>query len=130
MRNLYPGLFVGSCLAGGALALTSPALAQEEGKEFSAQRFDAPTGPRNYITTRGARTDGQMAWSAGLMMSYAFRPLTVESCVANAPNCEGTNAITLRVVENIVQGDLMGSLTPFPRLQIGLRVPAMFVKGQ
>src|SRR5262245_4316781 len=70
-----------------------------------------------------------MAWSAGFVASYAYKPLTVDSCVAEAPNCEGTNSITLNVVENMVQGDLMGSLTPIPRLQIGLRVPAVFVKG-
>jgi OOP family OmpA-OmpF porin len=130
VRNRYPGHFLGLCVAGGWLAFVSPALGQETGKEFSAQRFDAPTGPRNYLVTRGARTDGEMAWSAGLVVSYAFKPLTVESCVANAPNCEGTNAITLNVIENLVQGDIMGSLTPFPRLQIGLRVPAVFAKGQ
>ena len=129
VRKRYRGIVLGLLTAGTSLALSKPALAQETGKEFSAQRFDAPAGPRNYITTRGARTDGEMAWSAGLVMSYAYKPLTVDSCVADAPNCEGTNSITLNVVENLVQGDLMGSLTPFPRLQIGLRVPVAYAKG-
>jgi hypothetical protein len=120
---------VGLFGAGASLLFPFSASAQETGKEFSAQRFDAAMGPRNYITTRGARTDGEMAWSAGLLMSYAYKPLTVDSCVADAPNCEGTNAITLNVVENLVQGDLMGSFTPMPRLQIGLRVPGVFAKG-
>jgi OmpA-OmpF porin, OOP family len=129
VRKRYRGIVLGLLTAGTSLALSKPVLAQETGKEFSAQRFDAPVGPRNYIMTRGARTDGEMAWSAGLVMSYAFEPLTVDSCVADAPNCEGTNSITLKVVENLVQGDLMGSLTPFPRLQIGLRVPIAYAKG-
>ena len=129
MRKRYPGIVLGLLAGGLSFGVPKPLLAQETGKEFSSQRFDAPTGPRNYITTRGARTDGEMAWSAGLVMSYAFKPLTVDSCVADAPDCEGQNSITLNVVENLVQGDLMGSLTPIPRVQIGLRVPVVFAKG-
>ena len=127
MRKGY-GL-LGVSVAGTLLAWVSPASGQETGNEFSAQRFDAPAGPRNYITTRGARTDGEMAWSAGLVMSYAYKPLTVDSCVADAPNCEGANSITLNVVENVVQGDLLASLTPTPRVQIGLRLPVVYAKG-
>jgi OmpA-OmpF porin, OOP family len=129
VRTAYSGLSLGLLIAGAYFSFASPALAQETGKEFSAQRFDAAIGPRNYITTRGARTDGEMAWSAGLTINYAYKPLKVDSCVADAPNCEGENAITLNVVENMVQGDLMGSLTPFPRLQLGLRMPVVYAKG-
>src|SRR5687767_11288557 len=38
--------------------------------EFSVQRFNPAPGPRNYFTTRGVRTDGEMAWSAGLVINY------------------------------------------------------------
>jgi OOP family OmpA-OmpF porin len=131
VRKRFPGVLLGVSFAGAALAVTSSARAQETANEFSSQRFDAPAGPRNYITTRGARTDGEMAWSAGFVVSYAYKPLVVESCVdPSAVDCEGSNALVLNVVENIVQGDLLGSFTPTPRLQIGLRVPAVFVKGQ
>ncbi len=129
MSKRNPGVVLGVAIAGGFFAFASPARAQETGKEFSSQRFSAPAGPRNYITTRGARTDGQMAWSTGLVVHYSYKPLTVDSCVANADNCEGTNAITLNVVENVVQADLLGSLTPIPRLQIGLRMPLVYAKG-
>jgi OOP family OmpA-OmpF porin len=129
VRKPYSGAVLSFLVAAASLAATKPLFAQETGKEFSSQRFDAAPGPRNYITTRGARTDGEMAWSAGFVASYAYKPLTVDSCVADAPDCDGENAITLNVVENLVQGDLMGSLTPFPRFQIGLRVPVVFAKG-
>jgi hypothetical protein len=33
------------------------------------------------------------------------------------------------VVENTVQGDVLASLTPIPRLQIGLRLPVAFSNG-
>jgi len=119
---------MGLLVAGTSLATVTPARAQAS--EFSSQRFDAPAGPRNYVTTRGVRTDGEMAWSAGLLMSYAYKPLVVDSCVTAEANCEGTNAITINVVENVVEADLLGSFTPFPRLQIGLKFPAVFAKGQ
>ena len=38
--------------------------------DFSVQRFDPAPGPRNFFTTRGLRTEGQMAWSAGLVVNY------------------------------------------------------------
>ena len=55
-------------LAASTVFVLSPgdARAQATDGEFSVQRFDPAPGPRNYFTTRGVRTDGEMAWSAGL----------------------------------------------------------------
>ena len=111
----------------------STALAQEAtDKEFSVQRFNPAVGPRNYFTTRGARTDGEMAWSAGLMVNYAYQPFVVRSCRSET-DCDDPNAgqpTDVKVVENLLTGDLMGSLTPIPRLQIGLRLPVTWVEGE
>jgi len=100
-------------------------------KEFSSQRLSLPTGPRNFISTRGARIDGQMAWNAGLGVSYANTPVRVNTCISPvAGECAGGSQIReLKVVENLAQADLMYSLTPIPRLQVGLRVPLAFVTG-
>jgi hypothetical protein len=114
------------------LGFASNAAAQDAiGKEFSAQRFDPAPGPRNFFSTRGARTDGEMAWSAGLNINYGFTPLKVESCVSDVPgNCSvGSEKRTLKVIENAVQADVMGSFTPIPRLQFGLRLPVGYNKG-
>jgi OmpA-OmpF porin, OOP family len=92
----------------------------------SVQRFHAAPGPRNYFTMRGARTDGDKAWSAGFLANYAFEPLTVRAC-SSRETCEpGTD---VKVIENMITGDVLGSFTIVPRVQLGLRVPVMWVKG-
>jgi hypothetical protein len=119
-----------------ALSLAAPdaqAQAQVSG-DFAVQRFDPAAGPHNYFSTRGARTDGKMVWSLGLMANYSYRPFEVNSCVAPVGVSCGDPAAsrtqTARVIENEVTGDLLGTLTPTPRLQLGLRIPVSWVKGQ
>ncbi|MBK7581041.1 MAG: thrombospondin type 3 repeat-containing protein [Myxococcales bacterium] len=100
-------------------------------KEFSAQRFDPAPGPRNYFSTRGVRTDGQMAWSAGLMVNYSWEPFVVRSCFSDT-NCDDKNATgtdDVKVIENMVTGDALASLTPIPRLQLGLKIPVTWASG-
>jgi len=109
------------------LGVATGASAQEL-KEFSAQRFSAAVGPRNFFSTRGARTDGEMAWSAGLTVDYANEPIVVESCVVSCDPTVG-NVVELKVVENMLMGSFMGSLTPIPRLQLGLRFPIAYSSG-
>ena len=48
---------------------------------FSAERFQAEMGPRNYLVTAGARTDGQKTWSFGVLAHYGYKPFVVRSCV-------------------------------------------------
>ena len=117
-----------------ALTFASSALAQTKvDPTFSAERFQSAPGPRNYLVTRGARTDGEKTWSAGLMLHYAYKPFAVKTCTTNGSNeCDTTAQQTreVRVVENLLTADLMGSFTIIPRLQLGLRVPLSWVKGQ
>lgn len=102
--------------------------------DFTVQRFTPAPGPRNYFVTRGARTDGQMTWSTGLTLSYGYQPLVIVSCIAEqGQSCEDAEArqpTEVKVVENLITADLMGSLTPIPQLQLGLRIPVTFVRGQ
>lgn len=100
--------------------------------EFSVQRFHPGPGPRNFITSRGARTDGEFAWSAGLFANYALEPFVVVSCVSET-DCDDQNVLQpndVKVVENLVTADLLGSLTVIPRVQLGLRLPLTFADGQ
>jgi OmpA-OmpF porin, OOP family len=123
---------VGVLIAAVVLGHLSSASAQDVvGNEFSGQRYSPAAGPRNFLSTRGARTDGEMAWSGGLSLNYANTPIKVESCVSDTPgSCNaGTETRTLKVIENLVQADFMGTLTPIPRLQLALRVPIGFAKG-
>ncbi len=107
--------------------------------DFAVQRFDPAAGAHNYFTTRGARTDGKMVWSVGLIANYSYRPFEVKSCtVSQADQDAGLNCSsavargtrTTRVIENEITGDLAGTLTPIPRLQLALKVPVSWVKGQ
>jgi hypothetical protein len=116
------------------VTLCAPAARAQESAfegEFSVQRFNPAPGPRNLVVTRGARSDGKMTFSAGFLAHYAFEPFVVRSC-ANATNCDepGASQEDVKVVENLVTADLMGSLTIIPELQLGLRVPVSYVDGQ
>ena len=118
-----------------ALSIASAARAQDEEAatdgEFSVQRFHPAPGPRNFVNTSGARQDGNMAFSAGIMANYAYKPFVVVSC-ASEDDCEESSPDRedIPVVENLITADVLGSFTPIPALQIGLRVPISYSKGQ
>jgi hypothetical protein len=102
--------------------------------EFSVQRFDPAPGPHNYFSTRGARVDGHLGWSTGLVVNYAGDPFLVKSCRTQTdcdnPSAAPGRAQDVHVVDKIITGDLLGSLTLINRLQIGLKVPISYVHGQ
>ena len=136
LPRFYPAHRSVLCVAaGGLLATLAPTSVDAQSAtedEFSVQRFNPAPGPRNYFTTRGARTDGEKAWSAGLFANYAFEPFVVRSCQSET-NCDDPNATQptdVKVVENLVTGDLIGSFTIMPRIQLGLRLPVSFADGQ
>ena len=120
-----------SCVLGVGLSLcASSALAQQDG-EFSVQRFEPAPGPDNFITVEGARVRGNMAWSVGLFANYAHKPFVVRSCESET-NCDDPNALLnddIAVVKDLMTADLLASLTPIPKLQIGLRIPVSYVNG-
>jgi hypothetical protein len=123
---------IGLSVALFATLLSNEGSAQPIDGEFTVQRFNPAPGPRNFFTTRGARTDGQMAWSAGLFVNYAYNPFVLESCESES-NCDEENTLypdDVPVVENLLTADVLASLTPHPRVQIGLRVPVTWVDGQ
>jgi OmpA-OmpF porin, OOP family len=120
-------------LALASVAAIPEAHAQVSG-DFAIQRFDPAAGPNNFLTTRGVRMDGKMVWGIGLVANYSYLPFQVGSCEAPAgSDCSSGDAkafATAKVIENQLTGDLLGTLTPFPRLQLALKVPVSWVKGQ
>src|SRR5450432_66868 len=108
--------------------------------DFAVQRFDPAAGPHNYFTTRGARTDGKMVWSAGIVANYSFRPFDVRTCTVDDPadraagkTCSdpvASSVRTLKVIENEITGNALGTFTPFPRMQLALNIPVSWVKGR
>ena len=98
--------------------------------EFAAQRFQPAPGPRNFFSVLGARTDGTMAWSAGLFANYSSHALVIPGCSGVAAcRARGANAQDVNVISSMFTVDALASLTVIPRLQLGLRVPVSFVGG-
>ena len=123
---------LGAGLSASSLLSASSASAQEQvDSEFSVQRFSPAAGPRNLISTRTLRSKGEMAFSAELMGNYAYKPFVIERCepADSATTCEGAEVEEVPVVENLLTGDLMVTLSPIPLLQLSLRAPVTWVKG-
>lgn len=122
------------CLVAQVTALVAvPAVAHAQSPvegDFSVQRFLPAPGPRNFATTRGARVNGKMAYSAGMVVSYAYKPFSVVSCESET-NCDESSPLRedIDVVKSLMTADIMGSFTPTPQLQIGLRIPVTWVSG-
>ena len=136
-RTLTVGAY--AALASAVLCVAPSAHAQSVSGDFAVQRFDPAAGAHNYFSTRGARTDGKMVWSVGLMANYSYRPFEVKSCVLSDADIAAGNTCsspgarssrTTRVIENEITGDFLGTLTPIPRLQLALKIPVSWVKGQ
>lgn len=129
-RTLMLCGLVGLAIAFGSFKAHAQTTDAKEG-EFSVQRFEPAPGPRNFVTVEGARTAGQMAWSAGLFVNYGFKPFVVRSCQSET-DCDSPNAVRsddIAVVRDLITADLLGSFTPVEWVQIGLRLPLTFVNG-
>ena len=116
----------------GLVCVASSAHAQNTEGEFSVQRFEPVPGPRNYMSVAGGRTDGNLDWSAGMLFDYMRDPFVIVSCVS-ATDCddpEATNRENVSVVQDVATWNVLGSFTPIPRLQIGLRVPVVYASGE
>lgn len=130
---------VGSALA-AALASVLPILtpsvatAQDTANdgEFSVQRFEPAPGSKNFLSVEGARIDSQWGFTGGLFFNYSRDPFVVVSCQSET-NCDDPNATNVEdvgVVRDMFTWDLLGSINPLDRLQIGLRLPLSYVNGQ
>ncbi len=100
--------------------------------DFSASRFRPAPGPLNYLGTDGSSVGGDMLPSFGFILDYAHRPLTLYGATCDpmdATDCETTGA-ELHLVENMIQGHIMGSFSIADRVQIGLVLPMGYVSGQ
>ncbi|HEU4536438.1 MAG TPA: OmpA family protein, partial [Polyangiaceae bacterium] len=120
----------------GALGAFGPAPAAAQSAregEFSVQRFLVAPGPRNFLTVEGARVgDAPMSWSLGVFFNYGRRPFVVRPCRSLA-DCDrpvlGGGGDDVYVVDSLFTADLLASLSPLPRLQLGLRLPLTYARG-
>jgi outer membrane protein OmpA-like peptidoglycan-associated protein len=122
------------CTVGAAALLqtgTSYAQSSASSGEFSVQRFEPAPGSKNYLSVEGVRMDGNWGWTAGLMFNYARNPFVVVSCKSQT-DCSAPNAVQQNdtaVVRDLMFWDLMASVSPISRLQVGLRVPLAYANG-
>lgn len=99
--------------------------------EFSVHRFDTAPGPRNFFSTRTARSDGNKTWSAGFVAGYGKDPFVlVGPCSGYGPCDANDKPDEFKAVKSVIHGDLLASFTLMPKLQFGLRVPVVYVNGQ
>ncbi len=126
------GLLRGRPLASCATLLAVLALAgsaRAQSGAVSAERFQPAPGPGNVLTVETARVDGDMAFSFGVLADYANSPFRLEHCLPGSCAAAGATVSNVNVVENLVTTNLLASLTPIPRLQIGLRIPLVYASG-
>lgn len=113
------------------LAVPAVAAAQQASSgDISAQRFLPAPGPRNLLTVSTLRTDGELSPSVGALINYARQPLRLRHCEPQACDQPGSTLRKIDVVKDLVQADLLGALTIVPRVQVGLRLPVAYVKGE
>lgn len=117
-----------STIAGAQETASDPA----RSGEFSVQRFEAAPGSKNYFTVAGARMDSVFGFTAGVMFNYANRPFIVKSCKAetNCNEANATNTQDVNVINDMFTVDVLASFIPASFVQIGLRLPVVYVKGQ
>jgi outer membrane protein OmpA-like peptidoglycan-associated protein len=122
------------CTVGAAALLsTGTAFADNTAAtgEFSVQRFEPAPGSKNYLSVEGVRMAGNWGWTAGLMFNYARNPFVVQSCKSqsdcSAPN--PTQQSDTSVVRDLMWWDLMASVSPISRLQVGFRLPLAYANG-
>jgi OmpA-OmpF porin, OOP family len=131
MRNLR-ALCLALMSAGSVLFPAATAFAQTaKSGEFSIQNFMPAPGSKNFLTVEGLRMDGNWGWTVGIFANYARDPFVVLSCRTQT-DCSDKNALNTTdtaVVSDMFTADLLASVSPIKRLQVGLRLPLSYVSG-
>jgi hypothetical protein len=98
-----PRSLCGPCLAFLAL-VGSAGSAWAQGTPVggvSAERLQPAPGPRNFVTTETARVAGDMAFSFGLVASYAYDPFRLEHCLPSSCSAAGAQIDRLAVIQHL-----------------------------
>ncbi len=124
-----------ACLAAvGAVLSTGSAWGQTSfyNPNVDVQQFRPAPGPNNFLTVHGARVDGMPGFSVGGFVNWAYRPFVIFSATCTpadmATNCSPTQVRSVPV-EHLATLNVLGSVTLFRRLQIGLDLPVQLQTG-
>lgn len=125
MRRTLPllALSVLCCITGLASAQVAPT------DSFSVHRFTPAPGSENYLSVDGSVTPGHMAISAGLLLDYAHRPLSLYEVTGSGPD-DYELGDAKDIVSMLFTGHLMGAITISDRIQIGLNLPLVYTSGE
>src|SRR5690606_26722095 len=107
--------------------LDAPVIEVQREGHFNIQRFRPAPGPRNFLTTRTVRSDGENAFAVHAFANFAYEPLVVQ---LSPDVCQGRSDCSTRAVQGLGTLDIMPSFTPIPQLHIGLRIPVVYASGQ
>ena len=98
--------------------------------DIAAERFQPAPGPGNLITVETARVPASFAYSFGVVVDYARDPLRLRHCLPGPCTAPGARVDHLNVVSDLGVVNVLAAITPFPRVQVGLRLPFQYISGQ
>ena len=90
--------------------------------QFSVQKFEPSSFGTRYITTDSSETNGHLNLFGGFMFNYASDPLIFE-------RISKKNSITQEVINHLVAGDFLFSVSLFDRIETGIAFPVFFYIG-
>ena len=112
------------------MSIASTAYAQDaRDGEVSAQRFQPAIGPGNFVTVERARVSDSFTSSGAIIVDYARDPFRLRHCLPTSCSAPGATLERVHVIRDLAAADLMASVTPIPRLQLGLRLPILHASG-
>ena len=95
---------------------------------FSVQMFEPAPGPNNFITVEGTRIVNDFALTGGVIFNYQWQPFSLYACKSGTgnpgePDCELESEPRAHIIEHMVAGDALFSISLFKLFTAGLAVP-------
>ncbi|MBU8898539.1 OmpA family protein [Corallococcus sp. M34] len=106
-----------------ALGVAAPASAQVTASQaIDVQQYKPGPGAYDVLSLHGARVREHLGWNVGASLNYASHPLNVLD--------PRKDAFTYRIVKSQLSLDLLGSVSLFGRVELGLSLPVSTTSSQ
>jgi OOP family OmpA-OmpF porin len=113
-----------------ALTWTGQVQAQDYNVDstFSTQLFEPVPGPQNFINVEGTRIGSDFNITGGLVFNYQYQPFVLYQCAAGTggagePACELESDPRAVIIENMIAGDALFSVSFLKLFTVGLGIP-------
>ncbi|MBI5488913.1 MAG: OmpA family protein [Deltaproteobacteria bacterium] len=95
---------------------------------FSVQLFEPAPGPNNFVNVEGTRIGSDFAITGGVIFNYQWQPFSLYACKtgtgnAGEPACELESEPRANIIEHMIAGDALFSVSLFKLFTAGLAVP-------